>query len=874
MDVDEVLHATGATKDGLTEAAAAARLGHQGQNRLPEAARRSLLGRVVAQLSDVTVLALLVAAVVAVILGLGEPSELPWLERFGDAAAIAIIVLLNGVIGFAQEQRAETALRALADLSAPTALALRDGVPTPVPAETLVVGDVVVLAEGDRVSADLRLLETSGLAIDESSLTGESVPVSKDATGALQLTTDLAERRNMAFSGTHVSQGRGLGLVVATGARTELGAIAKLVGDVHSPTTPLQEELQRFGLRLVLGCVAVAGVVFAVGLARGQTSLGVLVMTAISLAVAAIPEGLPAVTTIVLALGVQRMAKKHALVRRLSAVETLGSAQVICTDKTGTITQNRMTVRHLCTADGRELTISGGGALVGAEGERPDVQRLLLATRYAPAANLTNREGQPTVTGDPTDGALLLLAHALALPPPEAIVAEVPFTNDRRMASVTVEENGQPTEYHHGAPEAILDGAERYLDVEGNEQVLDESLHVRLGPRIEAWAEAGLRVLGLSVGREGKTTLLGLVAANDPPRPEVRGAVALARSAGIRNVLITGDHPLTARAIAKEVGLPAARVVAGSELDDWDDQSLAAEAPLIDVVARATAAHKLRFVEALTSQGIVVAMTGDGVNDAPALRGATIGIAMGRGGTDVAREAADIVLADDNYATIVAAVEEGRIIFSNIQKFIVFLLSINAGLVLAVFVAAIAGWPPLLTPTQILWINLVTNGLPALALGMEPIHMDHMSRPPRPRERGLVDAADLRWIALHGAWMAALGLFVFWLTRDTSLARAQTLAFVVLSIAPIFHAFTSRSQTRSVFELGLLTNRALLGSALAGLALQGVAVYVPPLRSAFHTVPLDAYDLALGLGLAALTLLAGELEKLVRRMSGRVRTSA
>jgi Ca2+-transporting ATPase len=866
---EEVLATLEGTPAGLTRAGAAARLAREGENKLREPPTRGFLRRLLAQFTDVTVLALLGAAGVAVAIGLAEDGASPWLERFGDALAIGFIVVLNAGIGFIQESRAESALRALGQLTAPTALVLRDGATVEVPASSLVSGDVVLLAEGSRVPADLRLLETVELAVNESTLTGESVVVSKVAEDGLPPDTPLAERRNMAYSGTHVTGGRGKGLVVATGMNTELGQIADLMSSVELPETPLQRDLRAFGVRLVVGCVLIGVAVFGVGIARGQADLAVLFMIAVSVAVAAIPEGLPAVTTIVLAMGVQRMARRHALVRRLSAVETLGAAQVIATDKTGTLTQNRMAVRRLAGPVGSELEVPPEGDLfedakrIAADASSP-FSKLFRAVRYAPSAKLTDADGRPEVFGDPTDGAFLLLARSLELPEPDPVVTETPFDAARRFATVVVQEGEQEVAYHHGAPEAIFGSARHYLDDAGEVRDLDPSTVTAMHDRIERWGDLGLRVLALSTGPEDSATVIGLVGVNDPPRPEVRAAVQLARAAGIRSVVITGDHPRTARAIAKEVGLPAREIAVGAEVDEWSDETLFARAPRIDVVARATAAHKMRFVQALQKHGLVVAMTGDGVNDAPALRAATIGVAMGRGGTDVAREAADIVLSDDNYATIVAAVEEGRIIYSNIRKFILFLLSINAGLVLAVLVAALAGWPPLLTPTQILWINLVTNGVPALALGMEPIHLDHMSRPPRDTRKGLLDFPDAAWILAHGAWMAGLSLVLFAVLRDDSLERARTAAFVFLAIAPVFHAFSCRSTTRSVFELGWKTNPVLWMGAAAAFVLQSIAVYVPGLSGVFHTVPIGAGDLGVVFGLCMVVLLAGELEKVVR----------
>ena len=881
---------------GLTGAEAGRRAAEHGPNELEEEQRASVLSQILGQFSDVTVLALVGAAVLAAAIGVLERSDQSLLERFGDAIAIAIIVILNATIGFFQERKAERAIRALRAFGAPEATVVRDGESRRVPAAELVPGDLVVLSEGSRVPADARLVTTTDLLSSEAALTGESTPVAKDTSEPLAADTPLAERRNMVFLGTHVVRGTGHGVVVETGMRTELGHIAGMLRGVESPDTPLQQSLRRFGTLVVAGCLLVGGIVFGVGLWRIEATWSFLMLTAVSLAVAAIPEGLPAITTIVLALGVQRMAKKNALVRRLAAVETLGSADIICTDKTGTLTENRMTVRRF----------AAGGAtvepdLIEAGAELPPAQdELVAASRFAPSAELDETKMQ--ATGDPTDAALLALHLALRGAAPSLrgarpeLLRALPFDGERKMATQIVSTPGGAIGYCHGAPERLLARATAELDATGTAIPLDDARRASLEQLVDEWASDGLRVLGIArsheqalspdaVLREPREALLerfehdlvliGVVGMADPPRAGVADALRRAHAAGVSTVMITGDHPLTARAIAREIGLldQPGEVVSGPELDALAPGELRERAEGIRVVARATAESKLRLIEALGRGGHVVAMTGDGVNDAPAIKAAPIGVAMGRSGTDVAREAADMVLFDDNYATIVGAIEEGRIIYGNIKRFILFLFAVNAGLVSSVFVAAVLGWPPILTPTQILWINLITNGLPALALGMEPIHVDPMREKPRDPSTPLVDRGELLWLLGYGALMAVLGLSTFAAHRASAgvplegelLERARTATFTVLAIAPLFHALNCRSRDDSLFKLGLWSNWRLLGAFVAALALQAVAVYVPFVERVFGTAPLSAGEVASALAVSMSVWVVGEGEKAARR---------
>ncbi len=862
---------------GLSGAEARARLERDGPNRLASRGRASLLSRVYGQFTDITVLALIFAAVVAVVLGQTEPGLTP-LEQFGDATAIFIIVILNALIGLVQESRAERALAALSDSTAPTARVLRDGEEQQVDSADLVVGDVVLLEEGSRVPADARLLVANSLSANESSLTGESVPVEKQAELLLPASTDLAERKNSVYLGSFVNRGKGQAVVTATGMASSLGEIARLLDSVETPPSPLQRSLKRFGIQIVIACAALGVLVFLVTLAQGQASLRVLLLTSVSLAVAAIPEGLPAVTTIVLALGVQRMASKHALVRKLPAVETLGSADVICTDKTGTLTQNKMTVRRVASLD-FDLTQAGDGINAGVLGEdltesqRAALDGIVLAARYMPAARMKDGQG----VGDPTDVALLNfhLAHCAEPAPPSQ--REQPFDADRKLASAVVDLESRQL-FVHGAMEAVLSRATRAWSG-GRAVELTDERRQQLDALQTAWSADGLRVLALAQRSlsdvaqpdedlEADLCFLGLIGLSDPPRPAIRESIAKAARAGVRTLMITGDHPLTAKAIAREVGIGGAdaNTLLGSALDSMSPAEIEESAKTVDVVARATAAHKLLIVEALQRQGHVVAMTGDGVNDAPALRAAAIGVAMGQSGTDVAREAGDLVLADDNYTSIVSAIEEGRTIFANIQRFIVFLLSVNAGLVFAVLIAALLGWPPLLTPTQILWINLVTNGLPALALGAEPAHGHPMLRGPRASDSPLLTRRDTVWILGYGVFMGAVGLGAYsWLAADP--AKARSLAFLVLAVGPLMHALNCRDRQRSLFSVGLSTNPQLWLAIAVGLGLQALAQFVPGLTKVFSVAPLSASELGVGAALCVTFWLAGELQKLVWRLA-------
>jgi Ca2+-transporting ATPase len=888
-------------RDGLSADEAGERLVRIGRNRLPEEPPQPVWRKVLAQVSDFTVLALIGAAAIAAGLGLFAPlPSASFMERFGDSFAILAIVLVNAAMGLLQERKAERALHALRQMTAPNARLVRGGETVIVPSEEVVAGDVVLLEDGDRIVADVRLVEAHDFEVDESPLTGESMPVPKDPLAPLEADTPLGDRRTMAFMGTRVSRGRARGIVANTGVYTELGAIAGMLARVEPEETPLEQDLERFGQRVVLGCIAVSALVFAAGFFLGRSSPRELFLVAVALAVAAIPEGLPAVTTIVLALGTTRMARRNALVRRLPAVETLGCAQVICTDKTGTLTQNAMTARKLWVAgvrydvDGEPRRLDGGLKLAASGEPAPDSLDLttaLDAASHARGAHVTALEGgRCDIQGDPTDGALLILSRRAGFVDEHTrILGEQPFTSARRMASILVGGDQQIRAYVRGAPEALLERSTLILREGLAEPIGDEDRDAIAGEAAK-WAGRSMRVIALAM-REGlpvpigpvtpsaewesSLTFIGLVGIVDPPRPEVTAAIDEARKAGIRTVMITGDHPATARAIADEIGLwqEGDLLVTGSEMDRLDQQKLEERIDKLRVVARATAEHKLRIVNALKARGFICAMTGDGVNDAPAVKAASIGVAMGKGGTDVTKEAAALVLADDNYATIVAAVEEGRAIYANIRKFIFFLLSSNAGAVLFVLTTSLLGWEQPLAPIQILWINLITNGLPALALGVDTRDPIQMTQPPREPGGAILSGSEYLQMLAIGIVMAATALIAFRhfmidpheASSPTELAHARAVVFAILSVGPLVHAFNCRSERRSLFAIGVFSNKALWGAVVTGILLQFVTIYVPPLRPVFKTAPLSGHDLLWVFGMGLVPFVGGELTKLFLR---------
>jgi Ca2+-transporting ATPase len=861
---------------GLTAAEAERRYRSDGPNALPRADAVSPLVLLAGQFKSVVVWVLVAAALVS--LGLGETI---------DAVAILAIVVLNAAIGFYQEYRAERAVAALARLTAPRARVVRDGHATVVPAAEVVRGDVLLLEGGDLVAADARLVEASRLRTEEAPLTGESVPVEKDV-GPCAEETALADRRNMVFLGTSVATGSGRALVVETGAATELGRIAALLETASRGETPLQAKLDQVGRRLLWACLAIVVVVFALGVARA-TDWFELFMGAVSLAVAAIPEGLPAVVTIALALGVQRMARRHALVRRLRAVETLGCAEVICTDKTGTLTVGEMTVRKIVTAD-RVFTVSGEGYsiegdLVADGSDRPTSDDAVLGDllRVAAGCNdaeLACRDGRPAVVGDPTEGALLVVAAKggvtrAAVEAELPRVATLPFDADRKRMTVVRRRGDAAWALVKGAPEVILERS-AWLRSERGREPLDEAARARMLEASAVLASDALRVLALAERSldpepddvERGLTLLGLVGMQDPPRPEAHEAVLRCRRAGVRTVMITGDHPDTARAIAREIGILGQddEVLTGRDLDAVDDAALARRVRRVAVYARVTAEHKLRIVRAWKAAGAVVAMTGDGVNDAPAVKEASIGVAMGIAGTEVTKEAADLVIADDDFSSIVDAVEEGRGIYDNIAKTLAYLLAGNAGELGVMLVAGLAGWPLPLLPIQLLWINLVTDGLPALGLATDPVDPDVLSRPPRDPAIGLLNRRFLARVLFTGCLTAGVALVAFAWELGNGLAQARNAAFSVIVFDELLRSFAARSETRIVWEVGLFSNLRLFAIVAVSFALQLLIVQLPVFAPVFGTTPVGLEQLAWCLALGAVPVTVLELAKLGRRL--------
>ncbi|MFM9024896.1 MAG: cation-translocating P-type ATPase, partial [Planctomycetaceae bacterium] len=882
------------------------RLATHGPNALREARTEPWGRRFLRQVRVLVICLLLAAAGIAAALG-----------DLADAAAILAIVLVNAVIGFVQEQRAVRALAALERLAAPGARVVRDGHARVVPARDVVPGDRIELEAGDSVPADARLVEAFSLAVQESALTGESEPVAKAADGPLPEALPLGDRRSMVHAGTVVAAGRGAAVVVATGMATELGRIAGLLERGDAEPTPLQRRLGQLGRVLIGVCLVVVGVIFLIEVWRGggpfelwrTGGLGAVLLRAVSLAVAAVPEGLPAVVTLVLAIGLQRMARRNALVRRLPSVETLGSVTVICSDKTGTLTRNEMTVREITTAAGGFRVTGAGYAphgefLPAAEpgGSRardreravdvaaaPDLHRLLTV-----AARCTSARVEPgvdgggwRVVGDPPEGALVVAAlkgGVAGHDPAEPVIFEIPFDSDRRRMSVVVRrrDGGRVLETK-GAPEAVVPRCSAELRGGAAVPLTDDRRREILG-LAAGMADRALRVLALACRdlpadeavdaepdrAERDLVWLGLAGMIDPPREEARRAVRRCQSAGIRPVMITGDHPATALAIARELGIADAtgRAVTGAELDAMPPGRLAAEVRSIPVYARVSAEHKLRVVEAWEGQGEVVAMTGDGVNDAPAVQAADIGIAMGITGTDVTKEASDMVLTDDNFASIVAAVEEGRGIYDNVRKFIHYLLACNAGEVLVMFVAAVLGWPAPLTAIQILWLNLVTDGLPALALGVEPPERDLMQRPPRPPRESVIPRREGVLIVVHGALVAAVVLGAFWWawrSDPARLAHAQTLTFCVAAFAQLCFAIGCRSERRTAPELDFLGNPWLLAAIAVSGLLQVAVVTVPYTQPVFEVTAHPGPDWVVVLGLALVPVTVVEVAKWFRR---------
>jgi len=856
LSVEDALARLSAGPGGLAGDDAARRLAASGPNELQATTRTSAWRTLAAQFENVLILILLAATTVSGFLG-----------HTLEAVVITVIVLFAVLLGFIQEHRAGRALEALKQMAAPVARVLRDGLETVVPARDLVPGDVVVLRTGDRIPADARVLQAVNLAIDEAALTGESAVVEKIVDPLADERLPVGDRRNMTYAGTSVARGRGQALVVETGMSTEFGRIARMVETVEAGRTPLQVNLDRLGATLGKAALAIVAVVVVVGLARGLPVIEMFLF-GIALAVAAVPEALPAVVTISLAIGLRRMVKRNALVRRLPIVETLGSTSVICSDKTGTLTRNEMTVRQLFV-DGQLLELTGGGyeptGEVLDEGRRVEpsagLRELLRACVLASDAQLVSREGRWKIDGDPTEGALVVAARKIGfteaeLNAQEPRIGEIPFSSERRRMTTlhTSNPGAGPTAgsaaYSKGAAEDILASCTSQLR-SSEDRPLEESDREAVRAMERRMAAEGLRVLAIARRRgaslanaEQEMTLLGLVAMMDPPRDEARAAVHTCKAAGIQPVMITGDHPLTASAIAGELGiLQGRRAITGRDLEAMSDADLKRDVADISVYARVSPADKLRVVEAWQSRGQVVAMTGDGVNDAPALKKADVGIAMGISGTDVSKEAAGMTLLDDNFATIVAAVEEGRIVFGNIKKYLMYLLSCNVGEIVLLAGAVIAGLPMPLTAVQILYVNLATDGLPALALAVDPPEADLMGRSPRDPRVGIFTRPVVIMLVTAGIWSALVNVVLFtWLMQaGRPLEEVMAMTFVLLVLVQFFNAYNCRSDRLSIFR-SPFANRWLNLAVVWELLLLITIAYVPFLQRAFGTFSFSLAD--------------------------------
>ncbi|NWG35694.1 MAG: cation-translocating P-type ATPase [Chloroflexi bacterium] len=853
---EEAFAELNSTKSGLSQKEAEARLANYGPNEIQAAHRISPWEILLEQFKNVLILILLGATAISFFLGHGV-----------ESIVIAVIVLFAVVLGFVQEYRAERAIDALRQMAAPMATVLRDGEEMKIPAREVVPGDVVIIHTGDRIPADGRLIESINLQIEEAALTGESVPVEKHTDPLPTQDLPVGDRKNMVYAGTAATYGRGRALIVATGMQTEFGKIAQLLQTIETSKTPLQQNLDRVGAVLARAAFVVVAIIVALGLLRGQPFIEMLIF-GIALAVAVVPEALPAVVTISLAIGVQKMVKRNALIRRLPAVETLGSTSVICSDKTGTLTKDEMTVRKIYVA-GQVFDVSGSGYApeghFSINGGSPseissELKQLLTAAVLASDAKLIRKgnNGSPgdwDIKGDPTEGALVVAA-AKAGVQKEALdetcprVQEIPFTSEsKRMTTLHQTKNGIVA-YTKGAPEIILENCEFILTADGVKK-LDDNARKQALDTAQNFASQALRVLAVAPKPDAKLEtaqtdmiFLGLTGMIDPPRPEAKQAIATCEEAGIRVVMITGDHPLTAQAVARELGLlKTGRVVTGAELDAISDEDFKREVETIDVYARVSPAHKLRVVTALQANNHIVAMTGDGVNDAPALKKADIGIAMGITGTDVTKEAAAMTLTDDNFASIVAAVEEGRGVFGNIKKYLMYLLSSNIGEIGLMAGSALLGLPLPLTAVQILYVNLATDGLPALALSVDPPERDLMKRKPRNPRTGIFTRPVVALMVAGGLWSALvnLGLFIWAMNSGRSIEEAMTMTFVSLVLIQFFKAYNFRSDRHSVFTRPFENkwlNRAILWEAILLLLI----VYVPALHEPFSTFSLPLID--------------------------------
>lgn len=873
VNQDVYIYNLNASKFGLTSEEARGRLKTYGENELKGKKKKSVLSIFLSQFNDFIIWVLFAATIISAIVG----------ER-ADAITITTIIILNGIFGFIQEYRTEKSMEALKELTAPTAKVVRDGNIIIIPAKEVVPDDLIIIEAGDRIPADSLIIEANNMQADESLLTGESVPVDKKAVERPGGST-VGLPENTTYMGTIITGGRGKALVVSTGMATEMGKIADMLQNVHEGMTPLQKRLERLGEFMVYVCLIVCAVVTITGILKGE-NVYIMFLTGVSLAVAAIPEGLPAIVTVSLALGVQRMLKRNALIRKLPAVETLGCTNVICSDKTGTLTENKMTVKSIY-CDGSLIDVTGSGYETAGDfiksgmkvsPGRERVLRLLIegAVSCTNAEITVERKKSKIVqlkdpisevikaSGDPTEIALIVCGYKAGVTK-EAIekkyrrIDEIPFDSNRKRMSVIVQHNGEYYAFLKGAIDMTIDLC-NYLESSSGVKRLTAADKNTILSYNDRMAKKALRVLAVAYKKlpvspqrlsidmiESGMTFVGLTGMIDPPRPEAIEAIELCKIAGIKPVMITGDHRQTAIAVARELKLTdeESTVIDGKELDRMDDKTLDKAVRDASVFARVNPKHKLRIVKAYKNNGYVVAMTGDGVNDAPAVKEADIGISMGKTGTDVTKEASSMVLLDDNFSTIVAAVEEGRVIYDNIRKFIRYLLSCNLGEVLTMFIASLAGLPIPLIPIQILWVNLVTDGLPAIALGVDPPDEGIMLRPARRKDESIFSQGLMAKIIIRGVLIGICTLAVFYMTLLTTgedLTKARTMAFATLVMSQLVHVFECKSELHSLFEINLLNNMALVGAVAISTAMLSIVIYIPAFQPLFKTVRLSAGD--------------------------------
>lgn len=850
--------------NGLSSIEAKQRLETNGENKLSGKKKKSIISLFFAQINDVMIYILLGAAIISAIIG-----------EVSDAIIILIVILINALIGLIQESKAEKALDALKELSTPKALVKRDGVIIEIPSEEVVVGDIVIIDAGRYIPADLRILDSVNLKIEESAFTGESVPSDKNSEPIYsEGDIPIGDRHNMLFMSTLATYGRGTGIVTSTGMNTEIGKIAKMLDSTEDDTTPLQKKLAQLGKTLGIAAVGISILMFIVSMFQGRDFMDMF-MTSISLAVAAIPEGLPAIVAIVLALGVQRMIKENAIIRKLPAVETLGSVNIICSDKTGTLTINKMTVKKYFV-NGELKTLD--------DADVNDTTTKLLIDGMILCNDATSTE--TSKTGDPTEIALLDVGNKFNIFKDDLNlehkrVNEIPFDSDRKLMTTMNKYNNKYFTFTKGAIDSILKVSNKIL-INGEVKDFTDDIKASILVASNSMSDDALRVLALGYKvledehviidtLEDDLIFVGLMGMIDPPREEVKGSIELSKKAGIRTIMITGDHKNTAVAIAKELGIAEniAEAMSGSEIDTYSDEEFTKIVNNYKIFARVSPEHKVKIVKAFKSYGNIVSMTGDGVNDAPSLKAADIGVAMGITGTDVAKGAADMVLTDDNFTTIVRAVEEGRNIFNNIKKSILFLLSCNLGEVIALFFAILFNWATPLLPIHILWVNLITDSFPALSLGVDPGDHDVMANKPRNPKESLFAGRMGKLLIINGILIGVTTLFAFKLGEKLypgSLMHAQTMAFVVLSVSQLFYSLTMRNETKSLFQVGIFKNKWLIGSIAFGIALQSIIITVPFLASIFKVYALTLSDWGLVIGLSLVPFIINEIIKIFFRM--------